>query len=146
MVASPEQLNERKTVYGEDEYSGEKIDQRDLSRFLEDTPQAGVLKVSATTGRGLVPIEDARVYITKMLDGDRVIFFKGLTDESGAVNDIVLPAPPRTISLDKSGGVPYSTYDIKIEHPLYESMYIYNVPIFEGIKSIQNVNMNEKGV
>ena len=146
MVDSPEHVSERKTVYGEDNYGCEFSDERDLSKLLEDDAQAGVLKVTATTGRGLVPIKDARVYVTKMLDGDRVIFFKGLTDESGAIEDIVLPAPSRAISFDKDGGTPYSSYDIKIEHPLYETMYVYNVPIFEGIKSIQNVSMNEKGV
>ena len=148
MVDSPEHYNEKKTVYGEDNYNSGGSDLRDLSKFLEEDPQAGILKISATTGRGVIPVKDARVYVTKMLAGDRVIFFKGLTDESGAINDIVLPAPPRAESLIKDIGnqVPYSEYDIKVEHPSYEMAYIYNVPIFEGIKSIQSVNMNEKGV
>lgn len=45
----PEHVSERKTVYGEDNYGSEFSDERDLSKFLEDDAQAGVLKVTATT-------------------------------------------------------------------------------------------------
>ncbi len=145
MSVLPENSEDRKTVYGGEVYLNEVNDKRDMEKFLEDNNKAGLLKVSVTTGRGAVPIADSRLYVTKMIDGDRVIFHKGIADKSGDFEDVVLPAPSMEGSFKKDGTLPYEVYDVKIERPNFETVYIYGIPVYEGIKSIQNADMIRKG-
>ncbi len=117
-----------------------------LEEFLAENPQAGALKVAVSQGRGLIPIEDARIYVTRLLGGDKVIMGKGVTDKSGILDDIILPAPSRSGSfIQESADIPYALYDIGVEHPDFESVTMRDIPIYEGIKSIQNINMMRRG-
>lgn len=126
--------------------NSDKPTQETLEEYLMKNPHAGVLKVVAFTAKGFIPISEARVYITKLIGEDRVMMEKGLTDESGILDNIVLPAPSRNTSfLQNEAELPYAVYDIKVEHADYESVLKSDVPIYEGIKSIQNINMMRKG-
>ncbi len=146
MVDQMDSGSERKTIYDGNEMTEEQAGDMDLAQFLRENNAAGALKVMTTSGRGMIPVENSRVYVTKTLDGDRVVFGKSMTDQSGIADDMVLPAPPRTSSVTEGKGVPYAEYDVEVENTDYNSVYIKGVPVFEGIKSIQNINMTRKGI
>lgn len=116
--------------------------------FLIQNPAIGALRVQVFSGQQAVPIPNAEVIVSKeFADGEKV-FFDGLTDISGIVDNIELPAPPRDISESpqpRGDGVqmrlPYSQYNVMVKEPRYRPQEYTHVPIFDGIKSIQPVRM-----
>lgn len=111
--------------------------------YRSQYPETGYLKTSVTTARGAIPLKDAQVTIYKTIDGMTKIFAHGLTDESGEFPSTALPAPPKGLSSTPTPGQsrPFATYNIVVTYPDYVPVKIHNVPVFEGIVSLQSVNM-----
>ncbi len=111
------------------------------AEFLEDNPKSGSLKVQAYTGRQTAPIGGVTIIVSKTFtDGERV-FYSLVTDENGIVDGILLPAPSKTLAEQPSSTPPYAEYSVTAIHPGFHQEVYYNVPIFEGIKSIQPVRL-----
>lgn len=116
--------------------------------FLSQNPGIGALRVQVFSGQQTVPIPNAEVIVTKeFADGEKV-FFDGLTDISGIVDNIELPAPARSISESpqpRGDGIqmtlPYSQYNVMVKESRHRPQEYTHVPIFDGIKSIQPVRM-----
>ena len=51
------------------------------------------------------------------------------------------PAPDKSLSLSPGSYKPYSTYDISVSADGYLTEYFYDVPVFEGITSLQPVSL-----
>ena len=101
--------------------------------------QSGFLRVQAFAGPQTIPVQGAQVLVTRdFTDGTRR-FAAGQTDESGVLDGIVLPAPPGALAQNPGGTVPYALYDIRVSHPDYRTEIYKQVPVFEGVKSIQPV-------
>ena len=117
-------------------------------QFLQENPGSGQLKVQVFSGDQVVPIPNAEVVVSKTFSDGKRIFFRGLTDISGIVDGIQLPAPSRELSESpqpRGDGVawllPYSQYNITINDVRYIPQEYTHVPVFDGIKSIQPVRM-----
>ena len=112
--------------------------------FLKENPKTGYLKIRAYAASGAIPITNLKVIVSKNIENDKIIFFEGLTNSSGIIENITLPAP----SLNESDLVKPNniTYDIEAT---YESgsKYTYQVYIYENVYVIQNINIvpNIKG-
>lgn len=102
----------------------------------------GVLSVRTYTAGGALPVEGAVVRIegAEELNSD---FSRSLvTDEDGKTEDIILPAPRRSLSMSPSPTeTPYAVYDIEITANGYYTKKIYGLTVFSGINSVQLVNM-----
>ena len=61
--------------------------------YLKNNPAQGYLKIRAYAASGAIPIRNLRVAVSKIIDGNNVIFFEGVTDDSGVIERIVLPVP-----------------------------------------------------
>ena len=61
-------------------------------QFILDNPDVGYLIVQAFTAYGAIPIENVNIVISKDIGNYKVIFFQGVTDSSGIISDIMLPA------------------------------------------------------
>lgn len=111
--------------------------------YLSQYPQTGYIKTSVVTARGAIPLKNAQVTIFKTIDGMTKVIAHGLTDESGEFANVALPAPSKSLSGSPTQGQsrPYATYDIVVTYPDYIPVKSYNVPVFEGIVSIQTFNM-----
>lgn len=117
-------------------------------QFLSENPGSGVLKVQVFSGQQVTPIPNAEVTVSKtFLDGQQV-FFSGLTDISGIVDGIELPAPSRTLSESpqpRGNGanlqIPYSQYNVMVKAARHRAQEYTHVPVFDGIKSIQPVRL-----
>lgn len=113
----------------------------DLAIYLAQNPKEGSLRFQVTVGRGVIPIEGADITVSKTINGKKYIFEATTTDQDGLSKTITLPAPDRQLSLSPGEPDAYSTYDARIDHPGYSSMEFLNIPIFEGITSLQSARM-----
>jgi len=107
--------------------------------FQKDNTDLGTLKVQSFTAYSALPIADTDITISKDIEEYRVIFFRGVTDSSGIIDDIQLPAPKSSI-----GSIEpplYTVYDLTAIHTGYESIKQYSIGMFGGIKVIQYVKM-----
>ncbi len=114
---------------------------QNYEEFLELNPKLGYIRVMATTARGSFPVESATVEISKCFRDGKRVFANLTTDESGQTRRVELPTPSKELSDTPDGGVPYASYDIVVDHPGFDLIYDYNAPVFEGITSVQPVDL-----
>lgn len=111
-------------------------------QFLNSNTKTGTLKVQAFTARQALPVKDVNVEVTKQFLDLTKTFFDLKTDENGIIDNMELPAPDKSLSENENfTGPVYETYDIKVTHPDFEDLVLEQVTIFDGVKSIQPVNL-----
>lgn len=98
----------------------------------------GSLKVRAFGGNIAYPIETAFV---RLFDSKGKPISEGYTNQSGILDFPELPTPDKSISESPNGEKGYATYKIIVTHPRFNTEIFENVPVFEGIESIQDVRM-----
>ncbi len=100
----------------------------------------GLLKITVSHSQNTFPVVNAR-YTVFDKNGNEVSV--GTTDESGMSAEILLPAIPKGIS--ETPGTNYLNsavfYDIEILADGYIPITIKNIPIFEGITTLQNFDL-----
>lgn len=110
--------------------------------FLQENQGEGTLKVKVTTAQSAMPMSNVRIVISKDIGNKETVFYSLFTDQSGIIDNMSLPAPIREYSdSPDSKFLPYTIYDISLyinetELPLKET-----VEIFDGVKSIKNVEV-----
>ena len=110
-----------------------------------DTPDMsgnGRLIVNVTTVRGLYPVKNALVTVFKGGADNMEVVDRLNTDESGKTPIFNLPAPPAVLTESPENTVrPYAFYNILTEADGFIDNINYNATIFDGVTSLQNVNM-----
>ena len=110
--------------------------------FLDAHPERGTLRVQVSTGRGLFPVEGARVEVYRDFGDQRVVFYEGVTDRSGIVDDIRLPALPAGWSQSaETAGISGTTYQAAVRHPRYSTVEGRPVTVFPRIETILAVSL-----
>ena len=105
--------------------------------FLKDNPVVGYLKIRAYAARGAVPISGVKIVVTKYIDDEKVTFYEGVTNESGVIEKISLPAP---ILNENDLIKPNNTiYDIKSTYDGIDANY--QVRIYENVLVIQPISV-----
>ena len=101
----------------------------------------GFIKVAVSTAQQAVPLPGCKVTISSGENG--IDFYAEYeTDISGNTPVVSVPAPSRDLSQTPGGNVrPYYRYNIDVEFPCYDEVNITEVPVFEGILSIQPVSL-----
>lgn len=117
---------------------------RNVEDFRANNNGEGTLRVQAFSGRQTFPIVNARVVVSKDFTDGTYTFFDDLTDTSGIVENMSLTAPQSGVANEDNTILPYSTYTIRVTHPYFISTVYTNVPVYDGITSIQPVNMVPK--
>lgn len=106
-------------------------------KYIENNPKTGLLKIHAFAASEAIPIKGMKITISKEIDNYNVIFFEGYTNESGVINNIVLPAPAQNTN-DLT--VPLkATYKIESLYNNKNALYIVN--IYDGLYVIQDINV-----
>lgn len=109
--------------------------------FLKDNPTVGYLKIRAYAASEAIPISNMQVEISKTIGDNKIIFFSGLTDNSGMIERVTLPTPRLDVS---DLNVPNNIeYDIKTTYNGVDT--IYKVIMFEGVCVVQTINVKQKG-
>ena len=102
----------------------------------------GYLTVFVTSADGAIPIKDATVAVRLIDNGVPRIIAVLITDESGQTPEIIIATPPADLSLDPSPDTrPYALVDVETTAFGYYGTANISVPIFSGVRSVQNVNM-----
>lgn len=110
--------------------------------FAKENPTMGLLKVQVFTAYNAIPIENTEVVISKDFGDTKVIFFRGVTDSSGIIDNISLPAP--SVNVSSYEAPEYTLYNLTAINVLYESIKQYLVGMFGNVKVIQYVKMSPK--
>lgn len=102
----------------------------------------GYILVNVRTGDDSEPVENASIQVTAIVDGNRMILASGITDRSGIAPRFEVPAPDLSYSQAPDPAVrPYSLFDISVTADGFFNARSVDVPVFEGITSVQNFSM-----
>ena len=110
--------------------------------FININDGKGILKVEASTASEAYPLEGVEIIISKMIDGSKVIFYKGVTDDSGIIDGIVLPTRRIDKEVESVSDIVFTTYDLEAIYSKYNMNKMYNVSIFDNIKLIQPITIS----
>lgn len=109
----------------------------------EEMDAIGFLIVQTLTANGALPVENATVYVYSYDDSAKSsqALYTLKTDSFGRTEKVALGALGRELSLTPEVKKPYATYNAVINADgFYESERI-NIPIFQGITSVQTVDL-----
>ena len=107
--------------------------------FIKNNPTTANLNIRATSANFAVPVSNVKIVVSKNIGNYKVIFFEGLTDESGMINKIVLPTPN---IVENDLDIPNSTsYDIEAIYDKDNIDRKYTVLMYPGICVVQNINL-----
>ena len=111
-------------------------------QYLKENPMKGYLKIRAYAASEAVPISGLNVVVSKEIGGNKVIFFEGVTDNSGVIEGITLP----TESLNNDGLLaPNGTeYIINTLYKKDNIEGIYKVNIYENVYVVQTIRIVPK--
>ena len=110
--------------------------------FIKANNRLGSLSFRTYTARNALPVPNANIVVFKEIGGKRHPFYNLTTDQSGQTKEVTIPAPPSSLSQSPTSGVqPYSLYDAEITAEGYDPVSIKNLPVFEGILSVQKAAM-----
>lgn len=112
-----------------------------LRQFLLQNPNFGTLLFQVTGGQGAVPIAGATVVISKALPNGHTLSVTTTTDESGKTSEFSLPAPDRDKSQTPGGTDVFAVYDALISAPGTVSVMVQDIPIFDGVTTIQPIDL-----
>ena len=96
----------------------------------------GILQVSVSTEKFVIPTDNALVRITDPLDGSVIEEVK--TDSSGQTPAVELPAPPLEYSVNGGDERPYALYNVTVSAADTEVLHIDGVQILPTSSAIQN--------
>lgn len=116
--------------------------------FIKENTDYGNLKVQVFTAYGAIPIPNTNIVVYKDIEEYRVVFFQGLTDSSGIVSNISLPAPKMVTSNEETPI--YTVYNMTAFNTGYETLKSFTIGMLGGVNVIQYVkmmpNINLEGV
>ncbi len=112
-----------------------------IQAFLSQNPSFGTLIFQVTGGQGAFPVPDAVVTLSKMLHDNLSLSVTVRTDESGKTEPLSLPAPSKVLSQSPNNGIVYAAYDAKVAAAGFLPTEIRNLPVFDGVTTIQPVNL-----
>lgn len=110
--------------------------------FLESNTGRGTILFRVYTAQEALPIPGAKCVISKQFGGDVRELCALITDRSGQTRTETLPAPSKELSQSYSNSVqPFAVYDATVSKPDYADVELKNIPVFDGVQSIQRVSM-----
>ena len=106
-------------------------------KFISENNGIGKLKVRAYAASEALPVEGLNIVVSSIIDNNEVVFFRGVTDTSGMIPTISLPAPKNDIN---NLMIP-KTILYKIDAYMdINNKSSFNVNMYDGICVVQNIN------
>lgn len=109
--------------------------------FAAANSGTGRIKVQTFTAQRTLPVSRARVEVCKLFGDKRYTIAVSRTDASGQIPDVEVPAVPRDLSQAPGSPQPYVSYYISVLHPDFVPVEITDVPVFDGVVSVQRVDL-----
>ena len=108
--------------------------------FIRKNPAKGNLRIRAYAASGAIPVAGVNIIISTMADENtKIIFFEGVTNESGVIEKISLPAP--RLSSDNLIAPDKTEYEIDAIYNPDNISAIYKVNIYEDVCVQPNINI-----
>ena len=103
----------------------------------------GKLVVRVYASQAELPVVDATVVVTqKSPDGKYKLLSVQATDSSGTTQPITIPTPLLGESTHPGAQVPpFAVCDVWAEHPGYAMMLVEGVQIFDGVETLQDIEL-----
>lgn len=113
-----------------------------LEDFERNNRGTGTILFRVYTAHEALPIENAVCKVTKVFNGNTHTFYTLITDESGRTTTEPLPAPSSELSQNSENTVqPFSLYDATVTREGYADVELKEIPVFDGVSSVQQVAM-----
>lgn len=109
--------------------------------FIGENSGIGRIKIRATAARGALPVSGVNVVISKIIENYNVIFYEGITDESGMISCVSLPTPVVYLT-DDLVIPPSALYRLNIKNDNIDKEY--EVRVYDGVCTMQNINLVPK--
>lgn len=101
----------------------------------------GSLQVKAFTALDALPVTEAQIVVSKVTGDDRELIQILHTDLSGGTVTISLPTVAKALSESPGNKTPFAMYDIEVFKSGFIPIISRDVPIFSGVKSVQNFEL-----
>lgn len=103
---------------------------------------SGNVIIKVGTADRLIPVEGAKVFIAQRNpnQNDTILATRN-TDRNGETGFVTIETPEKSLSISPGNELPFTSVDIRIEHPGYYPHYISDAQIFADTQSVQNVNL-----
>ncbi len=110
-----------------------------MNHTISQYTGTGYLVVRASAASESLPLEGATVFVRG--GEDSAVIATLTTGIDGLTPKIALAAPPRALSESPGNPSPFSTYSIDVHLDGYPVVSAQNIPVFDGITSVQSVVM-----
>ena len=121
--------------------SEEFMKSQDYFDFIEENSGEGLLKVQAFTANQAYPLEGVNIEVYKNINGKNVLFFSGVTDTSGIIDNIVLPAKPSILDVNSVEDIVFTNYNLVAFYPKSNIKREFEIAIFDKLKVIQPIRI-----
>ena len=105
--------------------------------FIKENSGNAYLDIRTSAASEAIPVSGVKIIISKIIDNNKIIFYEGLTDNSGMINNINLPTP---IINTNDLVVPIGTI-YNIEAIYNDINKNYSILMYNGITVLQNINI-----
>ena len=117
----------------------------EYQNFIQKNPSTGNLKVQVFTADQAIPLPNTQVYITKQIGDYNVLFFEGMTDSSGIIDNIILTAPVGDFNVEEFVAPDYTMYQLVASNDALKEIKQYQISMFGDVKVLQYIKMHVPG-
>ena len=101
--------------------------------------QVGYITARVYTSEAEIPVSNAIFSVMGESETDKLLYGSRVTDENGKTTLIPVESPDRELSLVPGNAKPFTTVNVRVDHPDFVSVYVTGVQIFAGQISVQEV-------
>ncbi len=101
----------------------------------------GYLKAFVTTARGALPVSNAQVIITRIINEEELLEQVARTDISGYSPLFTLPAVSAVYSLSPDNATPFTYYNMYVRADGFYPILLREIPMYGGITAVQPVDL-----
>jgi len=101
----------------------------------------GYLKAFVTTARGALPISNAQVIVTRLINGEELLEQAVRTDTSGYTPLFTLPAVSAVYSLTPGNPAPFTYYNMYVRAEGFYPVRVREIPLYGGITAVQPIDL-----
>jgi hypothetical protein len=101
----------------------------------------GYVAARIYTSRGEIPVEGAVVTVIKNDTDVPTLLGKRTTDRNGSIAPVTVPAPELSLSERPSDIRPFSVVDLRVDHPMYYTVFIRDAQVFPRQTTVINTEL-----
>ena len=120
---------------------GETPFREEYEEYIRSYPGRGTLKVQISVARGAFPIKNVLVDVSQIYNGVRYSLYNDVTDISGIVDNMVLPARSIESTLNFDTVQPEAEYLVTVFHPDFRELTDCAVVIHDKTETILPISL-----